>query len=291
MTQSLCSPLDPALGPQPPSQGEAGGPRRAHRRFQPGGGPHAQPPLRRPPLRQGVSPAILPPSLREDGRCPGSGRGVGGGLGDSTPPSGHAEESTSGLQPASLCLQVMGALSPRRGWAPTPTWSCCSGAGSQRRTTMRRKRRTSWPRGSSDQPGDQLGRRPLPALTPHSSSGTQGALRGSWGAAGQASPRPGLGERATAWRGSLGELRTLRGARRARAGPRPCWRPSGTRERAVLGRLPGSGGQGGAFRAQRVSWGPGFRLRSTWEGEKERLEPHHLDSVFSQRADLFIVWK
>lgn len=76
---------------------------------------------------------------------------------------------------------------------------------------MRRKRRTSWPRGSSDQPGDQLGGRPLPALTPHSSSGTQGALRGSWGAAGQASPRPGLGECATAWRGSLGELRRLRG--------------------------------------------------------------------------------
>lgn len=43
--------------------------------------------------------------------------------------------------------------------------------------------------------------------------------------------------------------------------------------------------------AQRVSWGTGCRRRSTWEGEKERLEPHHLHSVFSQRADLFIVWK
>nr|XP_012598435.1 solute carrier family 35 member C2 isoform X1 [Microcebus murinus]XP_012598436.1 solute carrier family 35 member C2 isoform X1 [Microcebus murinus]XP_012598437.1 solute carrier family 35 member C2 isoform X1 [Microcebus murinus] len=48
-------------------------------------------------------------------------------------------------------FKVMVALSPRRGWAPAPTWSCCSGTASRRKMTMRRTS-TLWPRGSCDQP-------------------------------------------------------------------------------------------------------------------------------------------
>ncbi|XP_059562858.1 solute carrier family 35 member C2 isoform X4 [Myotis daubentonii] len=53
-------------------------------------------------------------------------------------------------------FKVMATLNPQRGWAPTPTWSCCSGAASRRKWIMRRRRRTLWPRGSSHQPGEQL---------------------------------------------------------------------------------------------------------------------------------------
>ncbi|XP_036273610.1 solute carrier family 35 member C2 isoform X2 [Pipistrellus kuhlii] len=156
-------------------------------------------------------------------------------------------------------FKVMATLSPRRGWAPTQTWSCCCGAASQRKGRTRRRRRTWWPRDSSNRPGEQLGSRPLPAFILTAAQGP-GGLSQQLGAVGPQCP----------------------GCASGSTGPVKSWSNGSTRQNrphAVPESQPRSGGLCSAAcqapaakimisEVSRLSQGPGPGLQSSW-GEME----------------------
>lgn len=146
-----------------------------------------------------------------------------------------------------------------------------------------------WPRGSSDhgretrwEPGCSQASHLTAAWGPRwlfTTAGEQRAgTRLGW-ASGSAGPHGGA--RSGNWLNRGVSITPEQGLSRARV-------TVGQSERAGLSCLPGSDSPGGDFQgAEQVSEGTGFRLRSSWEGLMESLEPHHLERVFSQHRAIY----